>query len=367
MSKTGSDKAGAAGIVLMTLAAGQFLMTLDSSVMNVSIATVAKDVGTTVTGIQTAITLYTLVMASLMITGGKIGQIIGRKRAFAIGCVIYGCGSFDHRARPEPRRADPRLVGARGHRRRADHAGDRRARRVELRPRRAAARLRAGRVGRRDRGRGRAADRRAVHDLPARGGCVFVGRGGRGRRRSSSLARRMADAPPEAGARLDLVGTVLSALGLGLVVFGILRSGDVGLRAAEAGRARVARAVAGDLADPRRRRACCGCSSGGRTACSRRAASRSSTRRSCATRCSQGGLIVVLLPVPVAGRPVLRRPAVPVGGARAVGDRHRRAAPAAVDHAAPGRGRHPQGASRTRRRAAWSSSGSWPCSPASSC
>src|SRR6476660_8759780 len=69
-------------------------MMLDSSVMNVSIATVAKDVGTTVTGIQTAITLYTLVMASLMITGGKIGQIIGRKRAFMIGCVIYGCGSL---------------------------------------------------------------------------------------------------------------------------------------------------------------------------------------------------------------------------------------------------------------------------------
>jgi hypothetical protein len=42
------------GLVLLTLAAGQFLMTLDSSVMNVSIATVAKDVGTTVTGIQTA-------------------------------------------------------------------------------------------------------------------------------------------------------------------------------------------------------------------------------------------------------------------------------------------------------------------------
>src|SRR5204863_10122436 len=67
-------------------------MTLDSSVMNVSIATVAEDVGTTVTGIQGAITAYTLVMASLMITGAKIGAMIGRKRAFAIGCVIYGCG-----------------------------------------------------------------------------------------------------------------------------------------------------------------------------------------------------------------------------------------------------------------------------------
>jgi MFS family permease len=81
-------------LVLFTLAAGQFLMTLDSSVMNVSIEEVAKDVGTTVTGIQTAITLYTLVMAALMITGAKIGAMIGRKRAFAIGCVIYGCGSL---------------------------------------------------------------------------------------------------------------------------------------------------------------------------------------------------------------------------------------------------------------------------------
>src|SRR6188768_184164 len=89
-----SSRLSGAALVLFTLAAGQFLMTLDSSVMNVSIATVAKDVGTTVTGIQGAITAYTLVMAALMITGGKVGSMIGRKRAFAIGCVIYGCGSL---------------------------------------------------------------------------------------------------------------------------------------------------------------------------------------------------------------------------------------------------------------------------------
>ena len=88
-----STAAKGSQLVLLTLAAGQFLMTLDSSVMNVSIATVAKDVGTTVAGIQGAITAYTLVMAALMITGAKIGALIGRKRAF-IGCVIYGCGSF---------------------------------------------------------------------------------------------------------------------------------------------------------------------------------------------------------------------------------------------------------------------------------
>src|SRR5205809_7582442 len=82
------------GLVLLTLASGQFVMILDASVMNVSIATVASDLGTTVTGIQTAITMYTLVMASLMITGGKMGAILGRKRAFMIGCVIYACGSL---------------------------------------------------------------------------------------------------------------------------------------------------------------------------------------------------------------------------------------------------------------------------------
>ena len=65
-SRTAEVAAAAAGTVLLTLASAQFLMTLDSSVMNVSIATVAKDVGTTVTGIQTAITFYTLVMASLL-------------------------------------------------------------------------------------------------------------------------------------------------------------------------------------------------------------------------------------------------------------------------------------------------------------
>jgi EmrB/QacA subfamily drug resistance transporter len=83
-----------AGLVLPTLAAAQFVMLLDSSVMNVAIATVADDVGTTVTGIQTAITLYTLVMAMFMVTGGKVGSMFGRKRVFMIGCIVYGAGSL---------------------------------------------------------------------------------------------------------------------------------------------------------------------------------------------------------------------------------------------------------------------------------
>ena len=64
MTETAERQVGATGIVLLTLAAGQFVMALDTTVMNTAIATVAKDLDTTVTGIQTAITLYTLVMAS---------------------------------------------------------------------------------------------------------------------------------------------------------------------------------------------------------------------------------------------------------------------------------------------------------------
>jgi MFS family permease len=79
-------------LVLPTLAAAQFVMLLDSSVMNVAIATVAEDVGTTIMGIQTAITMYTLVMAMFMITGGKFGSMFGRKRIFIIGCIVYGLG-----------------------------------------------------------------------------------------------------------------------------------------------------------------------------------------------------------------------------------------------------------------------------------
>src|SRR5256886_12598223 len=99
-------RASSAGIVLVTLAAGQFLMTLDSSVMNVSIATVAKDVGTTVTGIQTAITFYTLVMASLMITGGKLGQILGPQARVFHRVRHLRLRVADHRAGAESGGAD---------------------------------------------------------------------------------------------------------------------------------------------------------------------------------------------------------------------------------------------------------------------
>jgi EmrB/QacA subfamily drug resistance transporter len=221
-----STRTSGAALVLLTLAAGQFLMTLDTSVMNVSIATVAKDVGTTVTGIQGAITAYTLVMAALMITGAKIGALIGRKRAFAIGCVIYGCGSFTTSIAQNL----PTLlfgwsflegVGA-----------------ALILP--AIVALVAGNFP---------AERRpAAYGMVAAAGAIAVAVGPLVGGFCTTyfswrwvfagevvvvavillLARRIADAPAAERPRLDLVGAVLSALGLGMLVFGVLRSSEWG-------------------------------------------------------------------------------------------------------------------------------------------
>lgn len=71
-----------------------FILVIDTTIMNVSISALIEEFNTDVATVQSAITLYALVMASFMITGGKIGDIIGRKKAFRIGLVIYGTGSF---------------------------------------------------------------------------------------------------------------------------------------------------------------------------------------------------------------------------------------------------------------------------------
>src|SRR4249919_4236032 len=69
-------------------------MVLDSSVMNVSISQIVADLDTTVTGVQSAITMYTLVMAAFMLVGAKLGDILGRDRAFGLGLGVYGLGSL---------------------------------------------------------------------------------------------------------------------------------------------------------------------------------------------------------------------------------------------------------------------------------
>ncbi|MCC9308352.1 MFS transporter [Kitasatospora sp. RB6PN24] len=79
---------------LAVLGTAQFLMVLDTAVMNVSISQLVHDFHTDVTAIQAVITLYALVMAAFMITGGKLGDVLGRRRAFGIGLTVYGIGSL---------------------------------------------------------------------------------------------------------------------------------------------------------------------------------------------------------------------------------------------------------------------------------
>ena len=80
--------------VVIILALAQFVMVLDSTVMNVSISTVVKDLDTTVNAMQGAITFYTLTMAALMLIGAKLCQKWGLKKAFSIGAIVYGIGSL---------------------------------------------------------------------------------------------------------------------------------------------------------------------------------------------------------------------------------------------------------------------------------
>lgn len=91
---TSSSEKNASWSVIAMLAAAQFIMVLDTTVMNVSITQVAADLNTTIIGLQTAITLYTLVMAAFMLIGGKMGDRWGAKRAYAVGLLVYGVGSL---------------------------------------------------------------------------------------------------------------------------------------------------------------------------------------------------------------------------------------------------------------------------------
>src|SRR4051812_40736778 len=79
--------------LVLPLALGQFLCAYANSALNVSISNISQDLGTTVTGVQTAITLFTLVMAALMITGSKLTDIWGRKWTFLLGILVFGGGA----------------------------------------------------------------------------------------------------------------------------------------------------------------------------------------------------------------------------------------------------------------------------------
>jgi len=80
--------------ILLPLALAQFIASYAATNMNVAVTNIADDLGTNVVGVQTAITLFTLTMAALMIPGSKLTDIIGRKACFRIGLVVYGVGGL---------------------------------------------------------------------------------------------------------------------------------------------------------------------------------------------------------------------------------------------------------------------------------
>jgi MFS family permease len=97
MTRTGAGggaTTATAGAVVLPLALAQFIASYAASNMNVAISTIADDLNTDVTGIQTTITLFTLTMAALMIPGSKLTDIWGRKRCFILGLLVYATGAL---------------------------------------------------------------------------------------------------------------------------------------------------------------------------------------------------------------------------------------------------------------------------------
>ncbi|SEO55914.1 MFS transporter [Trujillonella endophytica] len=97
MTKTaapGPGVASVAGAVVLPLALAQFICSFAGSNMNVAITTIADDLDTPVSSIQTSITLFTLTMAALMIPGSKLTDIWGRKFCFIAGLLVYGAGAL---------------------------------------------------------------------------------------------------------------------------------------------------------------------------------------------------------------------------------------------------------------------------------
>ena len=213
---------------LAILGAAQFVMVLDSSVMNVSISQIVADLDTTIQGVQLAITAYTLVMAALMLAGAKLGDILGRHRTFAIGLAVYGLGSLTTALSPNltvlllgwslveglgavlVMPAIVSLVAA-----------------VYSGPQRAVA---FGVVG--------GVAGAAVAVGPLIGGWVTTELSWRYVFAGEVvivvlillMRGKLGSAPPVARPpRLDLIGVALSAAGLGLAVFGILKSSEWGL------------------------------------------------------------------------------------------------------------------------------------------
>jgi MFS family permease len=213
---------------ILVLGLAQFIMVLDTTVMNVSISDVVEDLDTTVSAVQLAITAYALVMAAFMLTGAKLGDMFGRRRIFAIGLAIYGTGSLITALSPNVSAllvgwsvieglgavlVIPAIMALTA----ANYTGSERALAFGLLGGIAGAGVAAG---------------------PLIGGFVTSALTWRVVFAAETVAvvgillfgiRRIMDSPRLERKPLDFVGSGLSALGLGLVVLGILKSSSWGL------------------------------------------------------------------------------------------------------------------------------------------
>ena len=214
---------------ILILGSAQFVMVLDTTVMNVSISQVVADLDTTVPAVQLAITAYALVMAAFMLTGAKLGDMYGRRRIFAIGLGVYGTGSLITALSPNVGvllggwsfvegfgavLVIPAIAALTA----TNYEGKERALAFGLLGGIAGAGVAAG---------------------PLIGGFVTSALTWRVVFAAETVVviailvfgtRSIKDSPPPTTReKLDVVGAVLSALGLGLVVFGILKSSQWGL------------------------------------------------------------------------------------------------------------------------------------------
>ena len=213
---------------ILILGAAQFVMVLDTTVMNVSISEVVDDLDTTVPDVQLAITAYALVMAAFMLTGAKLGDMYGRRRIFAIGLGVYGTGSLVTALSPS---VEVLLVGwsfvdgigavmvipAIAALTAANYSGKERAMAYGMLGGIAGAGVAAG---------------------PLIGGFITTVLTWRVVFAAETVivvailifgVRRILPGPSVEREKLDVVGAALSAIGLGLVVFGILKSSEWGL------------------------------------------------------------------------------------------------------------------------------------------
>jgi EmrB/QacA subfamily drug resistance transporter len=94
MDPSGTPTATFNGRLALLLAMAMFVLVVDTSIMNVSISAVVRDIGTTVSGVQSAIALEALVSAAFILIGSKVGDLIGRKRAYVIGLLCYAAGAI---------------------------------------------------------------------------------------------------------------------------------------------------------------------------------------------------------------------------------------------------------------------------------